>query len=62
MMPLPDWDSPVYTIDNDEDYRALERPQPRIIYDDYTMPPTLVTKQTYPELVERYEAGQVRGE
>jgi hypothetical protein len=60
MMPLPDWDNPVYTLD-DEAFRALEQPKPRYLYDEFDMPPTLITRDTYPELVGRWEPGTVTG-
>jgi hypothetical protein len=42
--------------------RKVEQvPQVRYIYDKYDMPPTLVNRDTYPELVNTWEPGQVRG-
>ena len=38
-----------------------EMPKPRYIYDDYDMPPTLINRDTYPDLVNRWEPGQVGG-
>ena len=36
-------------------------PTVRKIYDEYDMPPTLITRDTYPQLVNTWEPGQVRG-
>jgi hypothetical protein len=60
MMPLPDWDNPVFTLD-DEDFRALEQPKPRYIYDALSEPDSdLINSDTFPMLV-GWEPGQVRG-
>lgn len=61
MIPLPDWDHPVYTIDTDEAFRELEQPKPKYIYDDYTLPPTLVNKDTYPENHDAWTPGRIGG-
>jgi hypothetical protein len=42
--------------------RKIEQtPQVRNVYDEYDMPPTLVNRDTYPELVNVFEPGSVRG-
>jgi hypothetical protein len=64
MMPLPDWEHPVYTLD-DEAFRAHEQPKPRYIWqgDEPQRPAGVsLTEWDAPFGGNVYEAGQVRGE
>jgi hypothetical protein len=51
---LNGWQQTVFTIDTDEDYRALEQPQARMVYDALTplseCAPVFVNKDTFPML------------
>ena len=65
MIPLPDWDRPVFTDDTDEAFRDSEHPKPRYVWADDPQDKqpggTDYRKWMYEELYNEWDAPSVGG-